>query len=146
MSDRFETYRSAELRISFINDEEGKLIKTDSLFENLYDFWTCFHGKYKSIFIWYYPKVTMLEKTIRKKWGKTKDLPLVNVILKKIKGKDEYFNPIKYLEEDEEKYFEVLQHWKTDFERDYLEKYLHLRLAPARHKKCLTKARRPLIR
>ena len=31
MSDRFETYGSAELRISFINDEEGKLIKTDSL-------------------------------------------------------------------------------------------------------------------
>ena len=146
MWDRFETCGSAELWISFINDEEGKLIKTDSLFENLYDFWTCFHGKYKSIFIWYYPKVTMLEKTIRKKWGKTKDLPLVNVILKKIKGKDEYFNPIKYLEGDEEKYFEVLQHWKTDFERDYLEKYLHLRLAPARHKKCLTKARRPLIR
>ena len=146
MSDRFETYGSVELRISFINDEEGKLLKTDSLFENLYDFWTCFHARYKSIFICYHPKMAMLEKTIKKKWEKTKDLPLVNVILKKIKEKDKYFNPIKYLEGDEEKYFELLQHWKTDFERDYLEKYPHLRPAPVRHKKCLMKARRPLIR
>ena len=146
MWDRFETYGSAELWISFINDEEGKLIKTDSLFENLYDFWTCFHAKYKSIFIWYHPKMAMLEKTIRKKWEKTKDLHLVDVILNKIKEKDEYFNPIKNLEEDEEKYFEVLQHWKADFERNVLEKYPHLHLAPVRHKKCLVKSRRPLIR
>ena len=79
--DRFKTSGSAELRISFIKDEEGKLIKTDSLFENLYDFWTCFYAKYKSIFISYHPKMALLQKTIRKKWEKTKDLPL-NVILK----------------------------------------------------------------
>ena len=97
MTDRFETYGSDELRILFLNDEEGKLIKTDSLFKTLYNFWTCFHAKYKSIFIWYHPKMTMLEKTIRKKWEKTKDLPLVNIIFKKIKEKDEYFNLIKYL-------------------------------------------------
>ena len=103
MWDRFETYGSAELWISFINDEEGKLIKTDSLFENLYDFWTFFHAQYKSIFIWYHPKMAMLEKTIRKKWEKTKDLPLANVILKKLMEKDEYFKSIKYLEGDEEK-------------------------------------------
>ena len=35
MSDRFETYGSAEIRTIFMNDEEGKLIKSDSLFENL---------------------------------------------------------------------------------------------------------------
>ena len=90
--------------------------------------------------------MAMLEKTIRKKWEKTKDLHLVDVILNKIKEKDEYFNPIKNLEEDEEKYFEVLQHWKADFERNVLEKYPHLHLAPVRHKKCLVKSRRPLIR
>ena len=71
MSDRFETYGFAELMISFVNDEEGKLIKTDSLCENLYNFWTCFHAKYKIIFIWYHPKMAMLEKTIRTKWEKT---------------------------------------------------------------------------
>ena len=35
MSDRFETYGSAEIRTIFMNDEEGKSIKSDSLFENL---------------------------------------------------------------------------------------------------------------
>ena len=69
MSDRFETYGSAELRISFMDDEEGKLIKTDSLFENLYDFWTCFHGKYNNIFVCYHPKMHLLEMGIRKKMG-----------------------------------------------------------------------------
>ena len=35
MSDCFETYGSAEIRTIFMNDQEGKLIKSDSLFENL---------------------------------------------------------------------------------------------------------------
>ena len=38
MSYRFETYGSAEERTIFMNDEEGKLFKSDCLFENLYDF------------------------------------------------------------------------------------------------------------
>ena len=63
-----------------------------------------------------------------------------------MKEKDNFFNLIKYPEGDEEKYFEVLQQWKTDFEKDYLKKYPHLRLAPIRHKKCLMKLRRPSIR
>ena len=83
MTDRFETCGSDELRISFLNDEEVKVIKTDILFKNLSYFWTCFHDKYKSIFICYHPKMAMLGKTISKKWEKTKDLPLVNGILKK---------------------------------------------------------------
>ena len=36
------------------------------------------------------------------------------MILKKIKEKDESFSLIKYLGGDEEKYFEVLQQWKTE--------------------------------
>ena len=36
---------------------------------------------------------------LRKKLEATKDLPLVKLILKKIKEKDEYFNPKKYLGE-----------------------------------------------
>ena len=45
-----------------------------------------------------------LEMAIRRKWESTKDLPLVNVILKKFKEKDKYFKPTKYLREDQEKY------------------------------------------
>ena len=87
MSDRFETYGSAEIRTIFMNDEEGKLIKSDSLFENLYDFWSCFHMSYKTLFIWYHPKMAQLEKAIRQKWVTTKDLTLVNIVLNKFKGR-----------------------------------------------------------
>ena len=55
MSDCFETYGSAEIRTIFMNDEEGKLNKSDSLFENLYNFCSCFHMSYKTLFIWYHP-------------------------------------------------------------------------------------------
>ena len=68
------------------------------------------------------------------------------MILKKIKEKDESFSLIKYLGGDEEKYFEVLQQWKTDFEKDYLEKYPHLHFAPIRHTKYLMKKRRLYLR
>ena len=33
-----------------MDDEKGKEIKKDTLFENLYDFWTAFHDPNKSIF------------------------------------------------------------------------------------------------
>ena len=115
MSDCFETCGSAEIRTIFMNDEEGKLIKSDSLFENLYDFWSCFHMSYKTLFIWYHPKMAQLEKAIRRKWVTTKDLPLVNIVLKKFKEKDNYFNPMRYLEGDEEKYFKISQQWKIFF-------------------------------
>ena len=36
-----------------MDDEKGKEIKKDTLFENLYDFWTAFHDPNKSIFKWY---------------------------------------------------------------------------------------------
>ena len=38
MADHLEYYGCAELRVVFMNDERGKLIKTDTLFENFYDF------------------------------------------------------------------------------------------------------------
>ena len=144
MSDRFETYGSAEIRTIFMNDEEGKLIKSDSLFENLYDFWSCFHMSYKTLFIWYHPKMAQLEKAIRQKWVTTKDL--VNIVLNKFKEKDNYFNPMRYLGGDEEKYFEILQQWKIGFEKSYLEQFSHLRRAPIHHMKCLTRSTRPSLR
>ena len=53
---------------------------------------------------------------------KKKDLPSINVALKKIKEDDEHFNPKSYLGEDEEKYFQILQEWTNNFENSYLEK------------------------
>ena len=110
MSDRFETYSSAEFRIQFLNDETGKLIKSDNLFDNLYDFWVCLRAPgFMKTFVWYHSKVTKLGKIMGKKWEKTKDLHLVNVVLRKLKEGDNSFNPKQYLGEDEEKYFQVLQ-------------------------------------
>ena len=146
MADHFETYGSAKLKVLFMDDEKGKGIKKDTLFENLYDFWTSFHDPNKNIFYWYGQKVCALEMSIRRKWN-SKVLLLVNVILKKYKEKDEFFDPEKYLEEvDQEKYFELLKAWKVDVEKSYLEEHPHLRFSPIRHEKCLITARRKCIR
>ena len=90
---------SADVRTSFLDDEGGKLIKSDSLCKSLYDYWTCYHASNSPLilFTWYHPKMAKVEKYIRKKWESTKDLPFVNKIFKKIKEKAEYFNPKRYL-------------------------------------------------
>ena len=85
MAGCFETYSSADVRTSFLNDERGKLIKSDSLYINLYDYWTCFHvSNFIGLFTWYHPKIALLEKNIRKKWETMKDFPFVNTAFKKI--------------------------------------------------------------
>ena len=73
-----------------MDDEKGKEIKKDTLFENLYDFQTSFHDPNKSIFYWYGQKIWLLEMSIRRKWN-SEILPLVNIILKKYQEKDEFF-------------------------------------------------------
>ena len=94
MAGRFETYSSADIKTSFLNDERGKLIKSDSLYINLCDYWTCFHASNSIVlFTWYHPKMALLEKNIRKKLKTMKDLPFDNIVLKKFREKDEYFNP-----------------------------------------------------
>ena len=60
MAEQLETYRSAKLRVVFIDDERGDRIKTDTLFENLYDFWTSYHDSNKNIFKWYGQKTWKL--------------------------------------------------------------------------------------
>ena len=40
MAGCFETYSSADVRTSFLKDKRGKLIKNESLYINLLDFWT----------------------------------------------------------------------------------------------------------
>ena len=67
-------------------------------------------------------KMWILEHTIRRKWN-SKVLPLVNIIFKKYEEKDQNFNPEKYLEDDQEKYFELLKIWKIKNEKTYFEKY-----------------------
>ena len=93
MTDHLETYGFANLRFLFMNDERGKMIKTDSRL-NLCDFWTSYHDRNKSLFYWYGHKIWKLEMSIRRKWSK--DLPLVNIIIKKFKEKDKFFNPERF--------------------------------------------------
>ena len=121
MDEAFETYGSDGFRDEFLHDERGKLIKIDKLFYNIYDFWVMQHASgFMKTFEWYNPKEAKLEKILRRKWKKMKDLPLINVVLRKIKEGDQYFNP-KSCVADEEKYFENLQQWKNNFENRYLE-------------------------
>ena len=146
MAEQLETYGAAKLRVVFMDDERGDRIKTDTLFENLYDFWTSYHDSNKSIFKQYGQNIWKLEMSIRKKWN-PKVLPLVNIIFKKYKEKDDFFNPERFLEEfDREKYFELLKAWKADVEESYLNEHPYLRFAPVRHKKCLMSKRRPCLR
>ena len=88
MAGCFETYSSANVRTSFLNDERGKLIKSDSLYINLCDYWTCFHASNSIVlFTWYHPKMALLEKNIRKKLKTMKDLPFDNIVLKNLEKK-----------------------------------------------------------
>ena len=97
----------------------GELIKRDSLYKNLYNYWTCYHASDSPLilFTWYHPKTAKLEKHIRRKWESIKDLPYVNTVLKKIKEKEEYFNPKRYLGGDEEIFMEIFQQWKKAHEK-----------------------------
>ena len=104
MSD--ETYDSDGFRKEFLHDERGKLIKGDSLFNNIYDFWVCIHAaKFMKVNQWYHPKTANLEKVLCKKWEKTKDLPIISILLRKIRDGDDAFNPKDYLRKDEEQLF-----------------------------------------
>ena len=141
-----ENYGSDGFRVDFLYNERGKLIKGDSLFHNIYDFWVCIHASgFMKINHWYHPKTAKLERGLRKKWEHMKDLPIINVLLRKIKENDNAFNPKDYLE-DEEQYFAIMQRWKLDFEKQYLEKYLFLTRAPIRHKKIIRHQKIFLIR
>ena len=69
MAVQLKTYGSAKLRVVFIDYKRGDRINTDTLFENLYDFWTSYHDSNKSIFKWYRQKIRKFEMSIRKKWN-----------------------------------------------------------------------------
>ena len=81
---------------------------------------------------------------IRKKWSK--DLPKLNIVLKKYKKEDNFFDPRRFLEEfNSEKYFKLLMGWKIENEKKYLEEFPYLTFSLQRHKKILRKPR-PTIR
>ena len=127
-----------------MDDGKGREIKKDTLFENFYDFWTAFHGPNKSLFYWYRQKIWMLEMSIRRKWN-SQVLPLVNIILKKYKENDQFFNPEKYLAEvDQEKYFELLKTWKIEVEKTYLEEHPHLCFSPVQHENSVWNPRKKI--
>ena len=139
-----ETYGS--FWVEDLHDERGKLIKGDTLFHNIFDFWACIHCEgFIHCNEWYHPKTAKLRKVLRKKWDKIDNLPIINVLLKKIKEGEAAFNPTNYLGKEEES-FSNLQTWKTNFEKSYLEKYRFLTRPPIRHKKIVMRAPRPNIR
>ena len=80
-----ETYGSAHLRVACLHDERGKNMKGESLFLNLYDYWTLIHAGFR--FNWIEPKIAILEKQIRERLKEIKDLLLVNVFFKMFKDK-----------------------------------------------------------
>ena len=142
----YETYGS--FRVKFLNDERGKLLKSDSLFLNIYDFWVLSHAQgFMKVNRWYHPKKAKLERVLRKKRERenVKDLPIINFLLRKIMEGELVFDPTNYLD-DKEQYFSNLQSWKLNFEKQYLEKYPFLTRLPIRHKKIVRHQKTLLIR
>ena len=63
----YETYGS--FREDFLHDTRGKLIKSDRLFFNIFDYWALVHAQgYIKIEHWDEPKLAKLKKYLRKKW------------------------------------------------------------------------------
>ena len=129
-----ETYGS--FRVEFLHDEDGEILKENSLFFNLYDLWTVNRSGF--LLETYELKIVNLKEIVKKKWRGKKDLPGFKVLIQKIKEGDEMFNPVEYLDGDHEQYFSKLQVWKQTLENNYLEQYPFLR-EQIRHKKIYTK-------
>ena len=109
-----ETYGSNNLRTDCLNNKKGKNVKDEQLLLKLYDYWNLLHAEFKHLYYpWYHPKTALLEKQIRKKLADNKDLPLVNVFIKKFKDKDLHFCPVTYLDDDET-YLETMKQCKKD--------------------------------
>ena len=94
-----------------MNDPLGKKIKFDTLFNNLYDYWTLYHDLYqqilRNIVDFQFSLIAKLKINIRRRWRK--NLPNINIVLERYKEADDFFNPMQFLEKfDNEKYFELL--------------------------------------
>ena len=115
------TCGSLGLRFASLNDCFGKSVKTDTLFINLYDYWTNFHDENKKFYFWHSHLMWELEMYIRKKWSK--DLPNVNIVIDKYKEGDCRFLDVF----NTEKYFELLKDWKEKCEIYQLREKPHLK-------------------
>ena len=76
-------FGSDNLREACISDEKRENVKEDGVFLNFYDYWTMINAAIT--FDWFDPKICILEKHIRRKLRKFKDLPTANVFLQKVK-------------------------------------------------------------
>ena len=83
------TYGPANLRIKRIGNKFGKHIRTDTLFTNLYDYWTEFRNPQNKFLFWHSHIMWKLEMDIKRKWSP--ELPKVNIVLKKYKEEREGF-------------------------------------------------------
>ena len=83
MSDN--TYGSYDLRSARLTDIEGRHIKEDTLFLNIYDYWTNFHSPNKIYFWWNDEPLSKLERGIQRKWKK--HLPVVDILFEKLRLK-----------------------------------------------------------
>ena len=85
---------------------------------------------------WYHPKITKLEKILRRKWERACEkiniLPIFNVLILKITEEDRAFDPTKYLNEKEQ-YFANLESWKLIFEEEFLQRKPYVTRKPIRH-------------
>ena len=128
------TNGSANLRIKKIGNKFGKHIRTDTLFTNLYNYWTEFCNLQKKILFWHSHIMWKLEMNIRRKWSP--ELPKVNIILKKYKEeREEFFDSTRFLKEfDCKKHFQLLKDWNIKSEESFLNEHPYLLFSPRRHK------------
>ena len=96
MSDN--TYGPYGLRQDRLLDPCGVKIKFDTLFINLYDYWTLYHHPHqeilRAIVDFDCSNMSKLERNIRRKWKKL--LPNVNIVLEKYKDADDFFKPMQF--------------------------------------------------
>ena len=132
----YETY--GFFRKEFLNDKKGKLIESDEHFLNIYDFWVLKHAFFMRRKRWYHPKITKLERILRRKWEragvKVKTLPIINVLILKIIEEDRAFDPTNYLNKKEQ-YFANLRSSKMTFEEELIQRKPYLTQKPIRHRK-----------
>ena len=89
--------------------------------------------------------MVILEINLRRKW--TKDLPNLNIVLEKYTDEDEFFNPIQFLEEfDNKKHLELLADWKRKNEKYCLQIKPWLNRLPIQHAKVWIQSPREAIR
>ena len=65
-------------------------MRENSLFLNIYEFWCLQRSGF--MLGTHEHKVLKLERVIRKKWKRVKDLPVINLLIRKLKEGDEAFD------------------------------------------------------